>query len=71
MNLLQTAIDSLWVWTYGIIVGWGASFTIMVAAVIFLLIKIVRLNKRIYSLENRVICNEREMNFHISGTENK
>ena len=68
LTLLNNTIDSLWYWTYGLIVGWGASFIIVVALLILCFIKIVRLNKRLTDLSNRVVTNEREMNFHIHDT---
>ena len=66
LTLLNNAIDTLWYWTYGLIVGWGASFTIVLALLILCFIKIVRLNKKLTDLTNRVVVNEREMNFHIN-----
>ncbi len=68
LTLLNNAIDTLWYWTYGLIVGWGASFTIVLGLVILCFIKIIRLNKKIQDLSNRVVVNEREMNFHIEKT---
>ena len=65
MNILQAAIDSLWMWTYGLIVGWGASFTIAVGLIILLFIKVIHLRKRLIQLENRVISAEREHSFHV------
>lgn len=65
MNILQAAIDSLWYWTYGLIVGWGASFTIAVGLIIVLFIKVIHLRKRTSMLENRLISLEREHSFHI------
>jgi hypothetical protein len=62
INLLTTAIDSLWWWTYGIIAGWGLTFTLMVVALIILLIRTVNLQQRVDRLENRIITNEREFN---------
>ena len=68
LTLLNNAIDTLWYWTYGLIVGWGASFTIVLALLIFCFIRIIRLNKKLTDLTNRVVINEREMNFHINDT---
>ena len=65
MNILQAAIDSLWYWTYGLIVGWGASFTIVVGLIILLFVKVIHLRKRTSMLENRLISLEREHSFHI------
>ena len=60
--LLTTAIDSLWLWTYGMIAGWGVTFTIMVVALIILLIRTINLQRRVDRLENRIISTEREFN---------
>ena len=66
LSLLNTAIDTLWYWTYGIIVGWGASFTIVVALLIVLFIKIVRTNRRITYLNNRLVSFERDTNITLN-----
>ena len=66
LSLLNAAIDTLWYWTYGIIVGWGASFTIMLALVIILFIKIIRLNRRITSINNRLVSFERDTNITLN-----
>ena len=62
INLLTSAIDSLWLWTYGIIAGWGLTFTIVVAALIVLLVRTINLQRRLDRLEARVITDEREYN---------
>ncbi len=62
INLLTSAIDSLWLWTYGIIAGWGLTFTVVVAALVVLLIRTVNLQRRLDRLEARVITDEREYN---------
>ena len=62
INLLTSAIDSLWWWTYGIIAGWGLTFTLVVAALVVLLIRTVNLQRRLDRLEARVISDEREYN---------
>jgi hypothetical protein len=59
---LTSAIDSLWWWTYGIIAGWGLTFTLVVAALVVLLIRTVNLQRRLDRLEARVITDEREYN---------
>lgn len=62
INLLTSTIDSLWLWTYGIIAGWGLTFTMVVAALVVLLIRTVNLQRRLDRLEARVITDEREYN---------
>lgn len=66
LSILNTAIDSLWYWTYGIIVGWGASFTIVVALLIILFVKLVRLNHRMNYLNNRLVAFERDTNITLN-----
>jgi hypothetical protein len=62
INILTTAIDNLWLWTYGIIAGWGVTFTLMAVALIILLVRTINLQRRVDRLENRIIMNEREFN---------
>jgi hypothetical protein len=63
ISILSNAIDSLWLWTYGIIAGWGLTFTLVVAALVILLIRTINLQRRLDRLEARVIIDEREYDF--------
>lgn len=62
ISIITNAIDNLWYWTYGIIAGWGLTFTIMVAVIVVLAVRQIRLQKQITQLENRIVHNEREFN---------
>lgn len=62
ITILTSAIDNLWWWTYGIIAGWGLTFTLVIAALVVLLIRTVNLQRRLDRLEARVITDEREYN---------
>jgi hypothetical protein len=62
ITLLTNTIDSLWLWTYSIIAGWGLTFTIVVIAIVLLVIRTINLQRRVDALENRVVTNEREFN---------
>lgn len=62
ITILTNAIDNLWWWTYGIIAGWGLTFTLVVAALVILLIRTINLQRRLDRLEARVIMDEREYN---------
>jgi hypothetical protein len=62
VKLLADGIDSLWYWTYGIIAGWGLTFTLLVVLLIVLLIRTINLQRRVDRLENRIVTNEREFN---------
>jgi hypothetical protein len=62
ITLLTNGINDLWFWTYGIIAGWGLTFTLVVAALVLLLIRTINLQRRVDRLENRIVTNEREFN---------
>jgi uncharacterized membrane protein YhiD involved in acid resistance len=62
INILTTAVDNLWMATYGIIAGWGVSFFVLVAFLILLLIRTINLQRRVDRLEQRIVTNEREFN---------
>jgi hypothetical protein len=62
ITLLTNTIDSLWLWTYGIIAGLGLTFTVVIVALVILLIRTVNLQRRLDHLENRMVTNEREFN---------
>jgi hypothetical protein len=55
-------ITNLWYATYGMIAGWGITFTLVVAALVILLIRTINLQRRVDRLESRIITNEREFN---------
>jgi len=61
MNLI-TNIENLWYSFYGLIAGWGVTVTLIVLALVILLIRTVNLQRRLDTLENRVVTNEREFN---------
>jgi hypothetical protein len=67
IKLLTETIDSLWLWTYGIIAGWGLTFTLIIVALIILLIRTINLQRRIDTLEARLIHAERDYNLTINN----
>ncbi len=71
INLLTQGIDSLWYWTYSIVVGWGASFTIIVAIIILLAIRVLHCEQRLRQIESRVVTAEREVNLALTQLESK
>jgi uncharacterized protein (DUF58 family) len=66
ISLLTTAVDNLWMWTYGLVAGWGVTVTLLIAALIFLAIRQLKLTRRIANLENRLISAERDYNITLS-----
>ena len=71
IKLLADGIDSLWYWTYGIIAGWGLTFTIIVIAIVLLLIRTINLQRRVDRLENRLISAERDYNLSVNQWKSK
>jgi uncharacterized protein (DUF58 family) len=71
IKLLADGIDSLWLWTYGIIAGWGLTFTLVVAALILLLIRTINIQRRVDRLEQRLVHAERDYNLSITNLKSK
>jgi hypothetical protein len=71
IKLLADGVDSLWLWTYGIIAGWGVTFTIVVIAIVLLLVRTVNLQRRVDRLENRLITAERDYNLTVNNWKSK
>jgi len=61
-SIITENISNLWYATYGMIAGWGLTFTLVVAALIILLVRTINLQRRVDRLESRIITNEREFN---------
>ena len=71
IKLLADGIDSLWLWTYGIIAGWGVTFTVIVVAIVLLLIRTINLQRRVDKLEQRLVHAERDYNLTVNNWKNK
>ena len=71
ITLLTNTIDSLWYWTYGIIAGWGLTFTVIIVAIVLLFIRTINLQRRVDRLENRLIHAERDYNLSITRHKSK
>ena len=69
--LLTNGINDLWYWTYGIIAGWGITFTILVAALVIVIIRTINLQRRVDRLETRLIHAERDYNLSINNSKSK
>ena len=71
IKLLADTVDSLWFWTYGIIAGWGVTFTIVVAALVLLLVRTINLQRRVDRLEQRLVHAERDYNLSVNAWKSK
>ena len=68
---LTEGIENLWYMTYGIVAGWGLTFTLIVVALIILLIRTINLQRRVDRLETRLIHAERDYNLSINNQKSK
>lgn len=66
IKLLTETVDTLWIWTYGLVAGWGLTVTLIVVALIILTIRTINLQKRVNSLEQRLVHAERDYNITLS-----
>ena len=64
--LLTNAVNDLWFWTYGLVAGWGVTLTLLIAAIIFLAVKVLKLSRRITQLEARLVHAERDYNITLT-----
>ena len=62
ITILTDGINNLWFWTYRIVAGGGVTFTLVVAALIFLLARNLKITAKLTQLENRLISLERDFN---------
>jgi len=66
MNILADSIEYLWYSFYGLIAGWGITTTFFAVITGILILKVSRLDKRVASLENRLISAERDYNLTLT-----
>lgn len=68
---LTQGIENLWYMTYGIVAGWGLTFTILVVALVIVVIRTINLQRRVDRLETRLIHAERDYNLSINNRKSK
>jgi hypothetical protein len=66
IKLLTDSLDTLWWWTYGLIAGWGLTFTVVVIALVLLFVRTINLQRRLTMLENRHVCDTRDLSLRIT-----
>jgi hypothetical protein len=66
IKILAEGVDHLWIWTYGLVAGWGLTFTLLVIAVVFLFARQLRTERRLKTLEARLVHAERDYNLTLT-----
>ena len=71
VTLLTDGLNNLWFWTYGIIAGWGLTFTVIVVALVLVVIRTINLQRRVDRLEQRLVHAERDYNLSVNTWKSK
>jgi hypothetical protein len=71
ITLLTNGLNDLWFWTYGIIAGWGLTFTLIVVALVLVVIRTINLQRRVDRLESRLVHAERDYNLSVNAWKSK
>jgi uncharacterized membrane protein YciS (DUF1049 family) len=69
LQTIVAEISDLWSWMIGIVAGWGLTFTLVVAAVVYAHVNIARLQRKITQLESRQVTDERDLSLRIRKLE--
>ena len=63
---LSSNVSDLWIWTYSIIAGWGTTVTLLVVGMGYLLVRLIRLEQRLRTIENRLVAETRDLSLRIN-----
>jgi hypothetical protein len=69
LQAVVTEISDLWSWMIGIVAGWGLTFTLVVAVLVYAHIRISRLQRKVTQLENRQVTDGRDLSLRIRNLE--
>ena len=71
ITLMTETINNLWLMSYGIIAGWGITFTMVVIALALAFVRTIALQKRLTTLESRFIAETRDLSMRITKIDGK
>jgi len=69
LQAVVTEISDLWSWMIGIVAGWGLTFTLVVAALVYAHVLISRLQRKVTQLENRIVAESRDVSLRLTKVE--
>ena len=69
LQAVVTEVSDLWSWMIGIVAGWGLTFTLVVAVLVYAHIRISRLQRKVTQLENRQVTDGRDLSLRIRNLE--
>jgi hypothetical protein len=69
LNTLVGEVSGLWSWIIGIIAGWGLTFSLVVAALVYAHVRIVKLKKELDTVRNYLVSESRDLSLRIRKLE--
>ncbi len=66
ITFLTSNVSDLWIWTYSIIAGWGTTVTLLVVAMGYLLVRLIRLEQRLRMVDNKLMSETRDLSLRIN-----
>ena len=65
LQAVITEVSDLWSWMIGIVAGWGLTFTLVVAVLVYAHVRISRLQHKVTQLESRQVTDGRDLSLRI------
>ena len=65
LQAVVTEVSDLWSWMIGIVAGWGLTFTLVVAVLVYAHVRISRLQRKVTQLESRQVTDGRDLSLRI------
>jgi hypothetical protein len=69
LQTLVGEVNGLWSWIVGIIAGWGLTFTLVVAAIIYAHLRVSKLKKDLASIHNQHVTETRDLSLRLRKLE--
>jgi hypothetical protein len=66
ITFLTSNVSDLWLWTYSIIAGWGTTVTLLVVAIGYLLVRVIRLEQKLRMIDSKLVAETRELSLRIN-----
>ena len=66
ITFLTSNVSDLWLWTYSIIAGWGTTVTLLVVAIGYLLVRVIRLEQKLRMVDSKLVAETRELSIRIN-----
>jgi hypothetical protein len=66
ITFLTSNVSDLWLWTYSIIAGWGTTVTLLVVAIGYLLVRVIRLEQKLRMVDSKLVAETRELSLRIN-----